>query len=210
MNEHPVSSCSRWKLPAAAFAVALSITGLTACSTDKASAPTDAVDSASTHSDLPSAPASSSNAGLTPLGDANKEAKTQRPEKSESIVTGVRVGHHETFDRVVFDIEGSGNPGWFVDYTSSPTQQASGKPIQVRGKTALNVNIDGTLLPFELGKQDPRIGTVQGVGNITEVKAAGTVEGRSQFVIGLDAEHPYSVQIVPNPTRIVIDIRSQS
>lgn len=210
MNEHPVGSYSRWKLSAAALAAALSVTGLAACSTHEASAPNDAVASASTHSELPSAPASSSNAGLTPLGDANKEAKTQRPEKSESIVTGVRVGHHETFDRVVFDIEGTGTPGWFVGYTSSPTQQASGNPIQVRGKAALNVNIDGTLLPFELGKQDPQIGTVQGAGNITEVKSAGTVEGRSQFVIGLDAEHPYSVQIVPDPTRVVIDIRSQS
>ncbi|CAB0927116.1 AMIN-like domain-containing (lipo)protein [Corynebacterium diphtheriae] len=152
----------------------------------------------------------SSNAGLTPLGDASIESKTQRPDMSEGIVTSVRVGHHETFDRVVFDFEGTGAPGWFVDYTDSPAQQGSGFPIEIKGDAALMVNIDGIALPFELGKPDPQIGVVPGVGNITEVKAAGTFEGRSQFVVGLDRKHPYSVQMLREPTRVVIDIRSQS
>ena len=67
--------------------------------------------------------------GLTPLGNANTTVKTQRPEApSQLMVVNVRVGSHEGFDRVVFDLVGSGEPGWFIDYTNKPSQQGSGTP----------------------------------------------------------------------------------
>ncbi|WP_244977426.1 AMIN-like domain-containing (lipo)protein [Corynebacterium lizhenjunii] len=147
-------------------------------------------------------------AGLTPLGDANTELKTQRPAApSQLVVADVRTGKHETFERVVFDLVGTGEPGWFIDFTDTPTQQGSGKTIQVSGTSVLNVNIDGTVLPFELNVPDPRLGTVSGQGGfVTEVVPAGTFEGRSQFFIGLKGPHAYSVQVLKEPTRLVIDI----
>ena len=57
-----------------------------------------------------------------------------------------------------------------------------------------------------LGMDDPQIGTVQGTGSITEVISAGTFEGRSQFIISLDSQLPYSVEVLEDPSRIVIDI----
>lgn len=67
----------------------------------------------------PQAPAT----GLTPLGDANPAMKTERPEAPAGLaVTGVRTGHHDTFDRVVFDLAGEGRPGWYVDYDETPRQ----------------------------------------------------------------------------------------
>ena len=36
--------------------------------------------------------------------------------------------------------------------------------------------------------------------------SAGTYEGRSQVVVGLRSELPYSVQVLKDPTRIVVDI----
>lgn len=147
-------------------------------------------------------------AGAAPQGDANVEMKTLRPEPSAELApTGVRIGLHEGYERVVFDLEGTGTPGWFIDYTDSPAQQGSGHAVEFNGSTALNVNIDGTLYPFELGIDAPNIGTVPGHGGIvTEVISLGTFEGRSQFVIGLDSRHPYSVKVLEDPTRLVIDI----
>lgn len=159
-----------------------------------------------THTDTGSSGAAS--AGPSPLGEADAAMKTLRPEApSQLLVTDVRTGSHSGFDRIVFDLTGDGEPGWFIDYTSSPTQQGSGNGIDYTGTIALNVNIDGTRYPFDLGLEDPQIGTVEGTGGIvTEVISAGTFEGRSQFVIGLNGTHPYSVNVLQDPHRLVVDL----
>ncbi|APT88332.1 hypothetical protein CFRA_02515 [Corynebacterium frankenforstense DSM 45800] len=147
--------------------------------------------------------------GLTPLGDANPAMKTERPEAPAGLaVTDVRTGHHDTFDRVVFDLAGEGRPGWYVDYDETPASQASGATVTYRGSVALNVNIDGTAYPFEVGVDDPHLTrvTAQEDGVLTEVVPVGTLEGRSQFVVGLEREVPYSVQVIDGPTRLVIDL----
>lgn len=143
-----------------------------------------------------------------PLGTADPAPKTQRPSvPSRLAVVGVRVGAHEGFDRVVVDLEGDGNPGWFVDYTSTPMQETVGQPLQVAGNSFLNINVDGTVYPFELGKDNNVPVTMAGdTGNVIDVISAGTYEGRSQIVVGLRSELPYSVQVLENPTRVVVDI----
>jgi len=143
-----------------------------------------------------------------PLGTADPAPKTQRPSvPSRLVVVGVRVGAHEGFDRVVVDLEGDGDPGWFVDYTSTPMQETVGQPLQVAGNSFLNINVDGTVYPFELGKDNNVPVTMAGdTGNIIDVISAGTYEGRSQVVVGLRSELPYSVQVLENPTRVVVDI----
>lgn len=145
---------------------------------------------------------------LQPLGTADPAPKTQRPsEPSRLAVVGVRVGAHEGFDRVVVDLEGDGDPGWFVDYTSTPMQETVGQPLQVAGNSFLNINVDGTVYPFELGKDNDVPVTMAGdTGNVIDVISAGTYEGRSQVVVGLRSELPYSVQVLEHPTRVVVDI----
>lgn len=145
---------------------------------------------------------------LQPLGTADPSPKTQRPsEPAQLAVVGVRVGAHEGFDRVVVDLEGKGDPGWFVDYTSTPMRETVGQPLQVAGNSFLNINVDGTVHPFELGKDNDVPVTMAGdTGNVIDVISAGTYEGRSQVVVGLRSELPYSVQILKDPTRVVVDI----
>lgn len=147
-------------------------------------------------------------AKLQPLGTADPSPKTQRPsEPSRLAVVGVRVGAHEGFDRVVVDLEGDGDPGWFVSYTSTPMQETVGQPLQVAGNSFLNINVDGTVYPFELGKDNDVPVTMAGdTGNVIDAISAGTYEGRSQVVVGLRSELPYSVQVLENPTRVVVDI----
>ncbi|GAB3942241.1 AMIN-like domain-containing (lipo)protein [Corynebacterium tapiri] len=147
-------------------------------------------------------------AGTRPLGDASMQAKTLRPSPSSSlVVTGVRVGSHAGFDRVVFDLSGTGSPGWFVDYTDNPSQLGSGRTIDVQGSTALNVNIDGTVSAHQAGVAPAQLDHTEGIGNVVEVVSAGTFEGRSQFVIGLTTSMPYSVEVLQEPLRLVIDFR---
>lgn len=145
--------------------------------------------------------------GVASLKEADVTRKTARPDApAQLIVESVRVASHEGFDRVVFDLAGDGEPGWFIDYTTTPAQQGSGNAIPFEGNAALNVNIDGTAYPFELNREDPQIGTVPGTGNITQVISAGTFEGHSQFVVCVEEEQPYTVEVLHEPHRLVIDV----
>lgn len=154
--------------------------------------------------------ATATDAGVEALGKDSVALKTQRPSTPAQLVpTAMRAGSHAGFDRVVIELQGTGTPGWFIDYTDKPAQQGSGNLVEYIGDTALDVNIDGTVLPFEIGLDDPTLATIKTSGNIvTQVQSLGTFEGRSQFIIGLKGKAaPYSVQVLKNPTRVVIDIR---
>lgn len=147
-------------------------------------------------------------AAAQPLETADGTAKTQRPtEPALLAVSGVRVDTHEGFDRVVLDLAGDGDPGWFMDYTATPMQATVGKPLTVSGNAFLNVNVDGTTHPAELGLDSHVPVSVAGsTGNVVDVAVGGTSEGRSQIVVGLRSEAPYSVQLLQDPKRLVVDI----
>ncbi|MCT1684159.1 hypothetical protein M3A74_04930 [Corynebacterium appendicis] len=141
------------------------------------------------------------------LDAANESPKTTRPSApSRLAVTGLEVEEHDGFDRVIVSLDGDGEPGWFVDYSSSPVQQTAGAPLDVKGSAFLKVNIDGTVYPQDIGRNDVEANHAEGSGSVVEVLNAGTSAGRSQIVIGLKKTAPYTVQTVYNPTRLAIDI----
>lgn len=146
---------------------------------------------------------------VSPLGQPTLHPKHRpAPAPYRLMVSGVRVGSHPGFDRVVFDLVGQGHPGWYVRYTTTPAQQGSGHPVPYRGATALQVGIEGTPYPFELGMDFPDHGTVTGSGNVTEVIFSSLYEGRTEFVIGVADELPYSVTVLEQPPRLIVDIVS--
>ncbi|AGF72715.1 AMIN-like domain-containing (lipo)protein [Corynebacterium halotolerans] len=151
-------------------------------------------------------PPAASPTALPPLGNPDLARKQKDPEGPWRLaVTGVRVAEHERFDRLVFDLEGEGLPGWFIDYTETPAQQASGFPVEYEGAIALQVSIVGTPYPFDLGIEPMEHTTVEGAGHVTGVTFTSIFEGHSEFVIGLEEKLPYSVSLLQNPTRVVID-----
>ncbi|MBP3088676.1 hypothetical protein EML15_05875 [Corynebacterium sp. sy017] len=144
------------------------------------------------------------------LGTPDTSDKQQQPDHGALVPIGIRVASHDTFDRIVIDLEGTGTPGWASQLTTEPTQLTSGEVITFNGTQALLLNITGTLYPFELGIKDPNLNAdidPTSTGVVTEVRSLGTFEGSSQFLIGLDRTHPYSIQSLSNPNRLVIDIQ---
>ncbi|WKD61891.1 hypothetical protein CCICO_09415 [Corynebacterium ciconiae DSM 44920] len=153
--------------------------------------------------------------GIKPLGKLSAAERTSDEEwgsgTGKVLPTAVRVGRHKGFDRVVIDLdaEGDSTPGWYAAYKAEPRQQASGHIIEVAGDTYLNVDLTGTAYPMEFGEEfDPLDWkNSSGKGIVQEVKDAGTFEARTQFVIGLSgAQRPFSVTVLKNPQRVVIDI----
>lgn len=123
-------------------------------------------------------------------------------------VTGVRVGHHDAFDRVVFDLGGKGSPGWRVDYTDAPAQPGSGKPITVSGDSVLQVVLTGLGYPMDTGVEEySGPNPITGVHNVPQVHLTGVFEGEAVGFIGVNADKPaIRVTTLTNPTRLVVDI----
>lgn len=182
---------------------------LSACAPSPAPAPPQDINSTAKGSTLATTTTTPAPAGIAALGKASMVHKTQRPSvPAELVPVEMRTGAHEGFDRVVIELKGTGTPGWFVGYTDQPAQQGSGNPVEIAGDSTLDVNIDGVVLPFELGLDTPQLAPITGQGEkVVQLKSVGTFEGRAQFVVGIKGQKtPFSVELLDNPTRVVIDI----
>lgn len=130
-------------------------------------------------------------------------------ERAELVVSEIRVGDYQGKDRVVFELDGRGTPGYAVDYVDTPTQQGSGFPIELDGDSFLQVTIFDQVLPTETDLTEIAVGTVAAdeATDVAGVAFAGQFEGQAQAVIGLDgSDRPFTAFLLQNPTRLVVDI----
>lgn len=124
-------------------------------------------------------------------------------------VSDLRVGRQDGFDRVVFEVGGTGTPGWDVRYVDAASSQGSGKPIDLAGNAVLQVTLTGAGYPYETGvKEYPagRPATAAGTETVTEVAFDATFEGTTVAFVGTRAQAPFRVYLLQNPTRVVLDV----
>lgn len=155
-----------------------------------------------------------------PLGTPSLEDRTRYPESGSQLVpTAIRTAHHSgtdgAFDRVTIEFQGTGPAGWYTRWTDQPAQQASGHPIPFEGATALDLGIEMTPYPIddpaaqaEMLETQPYPGTTNHGGIITGVNYVNAFEARSQFIIGLTQQAPYSLTYLDGPPRVVIDFQT--
>ena len=158
-------------------------------------------------SPIPSTPATTT-ASNNAEGNTNPTTN-QNTEEGKLVPIGMIVGNYDDYDQVTLNFAGTNTPEWTAEYTDNPTQQGSGRPIKYDGDHALNLYIKNVAMPFEVGRDDPNLSPVPGIGSaVSEVRSGGTFEGQAQFVIGLkDSKHPYKVRTEQNPTRLIIDVQ---
>jgi len=166
----------------------------------------------STAPEQPATPIPSTPATTTPSNDAEDNTgptTNQNTEEGKLVPIGMIVGNYDDYDQVTINFAGTNTPEWTAEYTDSPTQQGSGRPIKYDGDHALNLHIKNVAMPFEVRRDDPNLSPVPGIGPaVSEVRSGGTFEGQAQFVIGLkDSKHPYKVRTEQNPTRLIIDVQ---
>ena len=130
---------------------------------------------------------------------------------ADALVTvrDVRLGRQEGFDRVVFEVDGTGTPGWDVRYVDAPASEGTGAPVEVAGDAVLQVSVTGTGYPFDTGVEeysgpDPLSGG--GTQVVTEVHFDGTYEGTTVAFVGTATEAPFRVYLLQNPTRVVLEV----
>lgn len=131
-------------------------------------------------------------------------------ESASLTVVDIRTGRHDGFDRVVYELDGTGMPGWRVGYVDAAVQQGSGFSVELAGEAVLEVLIDGSGYPFDTGVEEfsgamPILGDPG--SSVVEINGRGVFEGVAQSFIGVrDADTPFSVYSLENPTRLVVDI----
>jgi hypothetical protein len=130
-------------------------------------------------------------------------------------INQVRAATHQACDRVVFDLNGLGRPGYLVRYVPAVSADPSGRPIRVAGAAALQVTIQAPdfaesghqpwRAPWQSGQR-----LTGGWSTLPEVRFAGSFEHVTSFAVGVRARRPFRVLVLPDPgnhvTRLVVDI----
>ena len=145
-------------------------------------------------------------------GDLGRQ--TAEPSAGAQVtVRDVRLGAHEGFDRVVFEVGGEGTPGWSVQYVDEPSDPGSGAAVEVAGDAVLQVELTGAGYPFDTGVEEYAPAgplTAAGTGAVTEVVFRSTYEGVTTAFIGTRDETPFRAYLLEDPVRVVVEIAHPS
>jgi len=199
-------------LPAALLALAL---GATACGTGE----TDTASDTTTVSPVPglspgtepgptAAPAETSDAEAGARFDGDLADKSSAGSGIGLSVVDVRVGEHDGYDRVVFELGGNGTVGWRVGYDDDPRRQGSGDEVELEGDATLAVVLEGVGYPFDTGVEEyggPRQ-LSPGQPSVREVAIGGVFEGYFDAFVGVEERRPFRVTRLDGPLRVVVDI----
>lgn len=184
-------------------ALAVAALALSSCSSNEAApiAGTSAIAPTSTT-------AAPTNTDETPT--STESVTTAQSQEASLTVTDIRIGRHETFDRVVYELAGTGTPGYRVGYVEQANQQGSGNPVEVAGAGIIEVHVLGVGMPFDTGIE-PFNGPIAVPDGPREAVVSVTntliFEGQGQSFIGTtEPDLPFSVKVLTNPARVVVDI----
>lgn len=145
---------------------------------------------------------------------ANTEPDLSDPSPDAAVtVRDIRVGRQEGFDRVVFELGGTGTPGWDVRYVDSASSQGSGEAVDVAGDAVLQVALTGAGYPYATGVTEYSATGPLTAGDtevVTEVVFDATFEGTTMAFVGTKTQAPFRVYLLQNPTRVVLEVADPS
>lgn len=182
----------------------------TSAATSTAPASTSATAEDTTEADTKDVSAAAAPAGgqsATPF--TLEDTHLQNPGHPELQIEDVRAGSHEDVDRVVVELSGTGTPNVLAGYTADPRQQASGLPLVPAGNAYFELIIQG--VPWSMGLSDADLAKADpsgvAAGGIQEIADGGIFEADAQYIVGLNAQRPYNLYLLENPTRVVVDFQ---
>ncbi|QXC61573.1 hypothetical protein KSP35_01615 [Aquihabitans sp. G128] len=131
-----------------------------------------------------------------------------------ALLRAVRVGHHDGFDRVVFEFAGDVRPGYRVGWATGPTYaDGSGEVVTVAGGATLEVVLQpASGVDMETGKPvyrgPDRVPAARSDGVLRELVRTGDFEAVLSWAVGTDRERPFRVHTLAGPPRVVVDVRA--
>lgn len=209
--------------------IAVALLLLAACSSDKATSGTPApvesstvpvattIPTATTAADTTASPTTtaatttSTTAPCTVSGDASKKQSSDPLAMSSLVGSDIRTGTHPCFERIVIELEGSGDfPGWWVEYVDDPVRLGeSDEFVDITGNATLLVRMGMWMQDMEgNGYPGPLQVFPTDVSHILELRNTENFEGVTLWAIGLDAKRPFTVSVLSGPPRLVIDVQT--
>ncbi len=178
--------------------------------TSAAPTPTSAEPTESTAPATSVPPADDEDIPAPPPFPADTAADTNAASADASLSpVDMRFGVHDGFDRLVIDLDGTGQPGWESRYVSDPQADGSGESVDLDGSAYLQTTIKGVIYPTEAGATEyggARRFQPASAGVIEEVVYGDVFEGQAEVYIGVSSKQPFRVFLLEDPTRMVIDI----
>ncbi len=123
-------------------------------------------------------------------------------------ITNLRVGEHQSFDRVVIDMRGK-MAGYNVRFVKHLTYDGSGNPVPLKGMRFVSVVLNPSSAHDKNGNNLYQGPTLQQYGfpSLRGVAFTGDFEGYVSFGISLTHKAAFRVNELTNPTRLVIDFK---
>lgn len=151
---------------------------------------------------------------LPPFAEVERSAAAETTESV--LLTNVRTGRHDGFERIVFEFAGDERPGYQVQWAGGPVlADGSGNMVSIEGHGHLQIVMDqASGVDLETGTTSysgpDRISAGSGVEIVNELVRTGDFEGVLTWVAGVDAPGPFRVVTLRSPTRLVVDIEVPS
>lgn len=120
-----------------------------------------------------------------------------------------RVGSHPGYERVVVQYTGgTADLTWKTTWTSDPIDE-KGERINVKGDVFLQIDVAGVREPSDVATLPPTLhpGSLAGLSTVKGVSVQYPFEGQHMVLIGLSAKGSYRIQVLKDPSRLVIDVK---
>jgi hypothetical protein len=132
------------------------------------------------------------------------------PQTQASTLKDVRIGVHPEaggWDRIVFEFDGQ-LAATDIRYQPRASPCAAGFPIAIQGAAVLEVRFDGAGAHDDSGKLTLARTQLQGPGEaILEALQTCDFEAQLTWAFAMKGERPFKVTTLPNPPRLVIDVK---
>lgn len=134
-----------------------------------------------------------------------------------SLLADVRLERQDGFDRLVFEFQAGGVPGYRVEWVRPPIQtNPGGAAMSVTGEAFLAIRLEPAS-GFDTGAGETSqvyrgplrlVGDAVGAQVVRDVVRTEDFEQVTAWVAGLAQRAPYRVLALEGPPRIVVDVRS--
>ena len=128
------------------------------------------------------------------------------------VLTDVRTGEHEGYDRIAFEFDGNERPHYRVEYITGPaTGCGSGEPAHIAGTALLQVRFTPANAHDDQGQ--PTFGSTELLPALTtllEAEQTCDFEADVAWALGLSQEVDFRVIELDAPPRIAVDVAHPS
>jgi hypothetical protein len=154
-------------------------------------------------------PAADSGPVLADSGWTTGVVEVRNGRQGVATLRAVRANTHAGYDRLVFEFEAGPLPAYRVRYVELPHHDCgSGDEVRTAGGAALAVMLEPARAHDDTGAATVgwRARTT-GFPALLELRQTCAFEAQVEWLAGLQTRTPYRVSTLPNPPRLVLDIR---